>query len=194
MSEFSHLAPDPRTVLLIAKESGIELGPERLESLTQEGEELHRITLAQEAGYQTIKSYFFDNGLQVSLCFSTKPDTSCAVVDFFPSVDGDTVIAPRKSQASKIINQGLVSLQNYILLAESGYIRKPLVIEACTNPTMAMLAKRVGFVTVTEFDPLNDIMSPALISTTYSNLRDATISSRTDRTIKLLRKRLERQK
>lgn len=130
----------------LASSYGVELNEARLTSLAEVAayyDEVH-------GNGQELRNYYDDdNGLKIGLpgdkierCNNTAfSSPGLSRVDFTPA--GVPIHMP--TEASSFLRSGIHGLQNFVLLAEAGYVQKPAVFYGETNPQMAKVAERIGF-------------------------------------------------
>jgi hypothetical protein len=110
---------------------------------------------ARTASLGELTSNIFEyDGLQIGrpvlMSVSGVPRSLISRIDFVPQVDKDSdVIAnphPQRGSTTPITLMGIGAFQDFVLMADAGLIPKPERFFGTTNPTMAKIAKRIGFV------------------------------------------------
>jgi hypothetical protein len=91
-----------------------------------------------------------------------------AWLDFLPKLLGDEKgsASPRPEKVIPIILQAIDAFQNYIILTDAGIIVKPERFMGNTKPTMAKVAKRIGFEPV----PKHSLYIAAAYDTVVDNM------------------------
>lgn len=135
-----------------AANHGITLGQDRLTRLSA----LARFKLRQDQSPNPLTRAFDDleNGVAVERkTYLDHFGGTAAKVDFAPIAnpkDGDMISGSASAEpehSTQFTLMGIRGLQNYVLLVEAGIIEKPDVLYGITNPTMAIIAERVGMLT-----------------------------------------------
>jgi hypothetical protein len=130
-----------------AEARGLSLDPQRLKRLV--GQVGYRQDL-ESRGVDS-KVQFEDNFNHVRVQKLDSADgLSISDVDFTPILDDDDediisgLTTPDPEHTTEITLMGIRGMQNYALLVEAGLIEKPDILQAETNPVMAITAERMG--------------------------------------------------
>lgn len=138
----------------VADTHGLVLGGARLDKLVGLAEsaqqQVHAAALMERMGYSFTQVFAdSENGLRI-LKLDTEDGKRAVAVDFTPSAQGedddivsDTTSA-RPENATDFTLKGIQGMQNFALLVEAGYIQKPDILSATTNPEMAIMVERMG--------------------------------------------------
>lgn len=190
-SIFSLQVPPAGIIIEVAGRNSLYIDTVREQRLQSMGETLHGATLEAEEKQGDERFYyeFSHRDLDISLVcqYPGSPRYPDANVDFYPSGEADRNI----SYATPIILDAITALQDYCLLVEAGFIKQPRVLRGYTNPTMARIAQRIGFV-ITAEDNAEGATGLTTTEAPYEDLKAAIFSEKIRYTAKRLQQRLER--
>ncbi|HVQ44415.1 MAG TPA: hypothetical protein VMT30_05620 [Candidatus Saccharimonadia bacterium] len=136
-----------------AREYEIPLDLDRLKRLV----EVARDKVTNKSEFSGQESPYDNEGLIIHP--PDLEDESTSRIDFLPPSTANGVVArtPQREDMTRIMLMGIRGMQDYLLLVDAGYIARPTKIRGKTNPTMATIAKRFGFVAA---DPMPDESMP----------------------------------
>lgn len=127
-----------------AEARGLSLEPQRLRQLVGQVEYQHSGLRGVDSKVQFEDTL---NHVYVRKLPSTD-ELNVSNVDLTPVFDDEDIISglvtPHPEHATEITLMGIRGMQNYALLVEAGFIEKPDVLCAETNPVMAIMAERIG--------------------------------------------------
>lgn len=148
---YPHTTPTIEDIFQVAEDLQLDLGPERAGHIESIGKYYRNLTLTKEksswhqGGFPVYREMGLEAGLAIKIGDTEYPYVG---INFRPKIDGkvqDYRVPPEHRY--KMIRNVAIALQNYCLIAEAGFIRRPLTITGLTNIEMANFAKRVGFIT-----------------------------------------------
>lgn len=182
--------PSSEDLLEVAGRFDTWVDNDRANELDAEGRLLWNATIrkeAQESHWVFGAVEFQQSGLHIGIALHTILETDQDVVAHFtPFYEGRKIRERAIWNATASILTALTGLQDYCLLAEAGYIRRPRTIYGSTNSSMAYASKRIGFTTI-ERDDWVDVRGD------YETVRDAVFSADSQATVDLLLRRVGRQ-
>ncbi|MDQ5913694.1 MAG: hypothetical protein QG623_313 [Patescibacteria group bacterium] len=148
---YRHTTPTIEDIFQVAEDLRFNLDGERAGHIESIGSYYRNLTLAKESDpwHQGNFPVYREMGLEVGLA-TVIGDTEYPYVEinFRPKIDGkmqDNRVPPEHRY--QMIYNATMALQNYCLLAEAGFTRRPLTFTGLTNIEMANFAKRAGFIT-----------------------------------------------
>lgn len=134
-----------------AEDHRLELDPLRTEHLLLIGNDCRSRTLAKEGSsshHQGEFPTFKEKGLEIGLATKAYDVEYFNVgINFIPEIDGVRYHSqvPKEFRCITALNAAL-ALQNFCILAEAGFIRRPSLMSGLTNIQMARVARRAGLV------------------------------------------------
>ena len=128
---------------------GVSLDADRLGHLVDIADTLETIG-GQSLGADTDIGFTDgQNGAMASRAtYSNRFGTTAAKIDFMPPNEEDDLSIGAMDASPENVSQftlmAIHALQNYVLLAEVGRVKKPAILYGDTNPEMAIVAERFG--------------------------------------------------
>lgn len=179
---------NPKELVDAGRMLGVELDRARVSALANEGRYLMRQVQAEEAkelpaGSHRLPPTFSEDGLTIQLAIHADEHMYDEVIADFLRTH---IAVPNSSERrprpiTHTMRAGILQLQNYCLLAEAGYIRRPKCIKGNTNPRMARASTYAGFV----WDE-----SSGSVSGDYETLRDTVFGSNIGKLLVSLERRV----
>lgn len=147
---YPRTTPTIEDVFRAAEDLQFDLDNERAAHIESIGKHCRDLTLAKEkdswhqGGFPVFEEMGLEAGLATKIGDIEYPYVG---INFRPKIYGKVqdYRVPPEYRYQMIYNVA-IALQNYCLIAEAGFTRRPLIITGLTNIEMATFAKRVGFV------------------------------------------------